>query len=310
LATFARNWLEPLSPHLLDHGTFNPAYPQKGERPSLWPRAMRWNGMPRYGAGVTRQALVPRPDGDALHGPAAADVSRVSPKKNAMRVRHVMSHDVVCVAPDTSVQEIADLMLRNRISSVPVINRAGRLVGIVSDGDLIRRIEINTEPRPSWWRSLLNDARATAYEYVRAHGRTASDVMTPGPVTTTEFTPLHEVAALMAKRRLKQLPVVRGEQVVGTISRTDLVSKLARGAKSSAEPVSDEALRERIMERFQSMPWSMRIKALNAVVEDGVATVYGWVASEIERRALQVAVENTPGVRRVEDALHSVPPYV
>jgi osmotically-inducible protein OsmY len=104
---------------------------------------------------------------------------------------------------------------------------------------------------------------------------------------------------------------MRGERVVGMISRTDLVRKLASvAATEAAAPASDEAVRERVMERIHDMPWNMRIRAINAVVDDGVATIYGWAGSDVERRAIQVAVENTPGVRKVEDGLHSVPPYV
>jgi CBS domain-containing protein len=222
-----------------------------------------------------------------------------------------MSTEVVSVRPETPAEEIARTLLDNRISSVPVLDRNGRLVGIVSDGDLTRRAEIGTEPRPAWWSPLLNDARSTAYEYVLTHGRTAADVMTAHPVTTTESAPLHKVAALLARGRYKRLPVMRGERVVGMISRTDLVRKLASvAATEAAAPASDEAVRERVMERIHDMPWNMRIRAINAVVDDGVATIYGWAGSDVERRAIQVAVENTPGVRKVEDGLHSVPPYV
>jgi CBS domain-containing protein len=262
------------------------------------------------------QATMPRTsaiDGTMRdHAGPAADFGRAAATTDTMRVRHVMSSEVVSVRPDASVQEIAQLLTDNRISSLPVVDRKGRLVGIVSDGDLIRRAEIGTEPRPSWWRSLLHDARSAAYQYVLTHGRKAADVMTPAPVTTIEAAPLHSVAALLARRRLKRLPVMRGERVVGMVSRTDLVRKLASrsGTDARVQAVGDDVLRERAMQRIASLPWNMRIRAINTVVKDGVATVYGWAASDIERRALQVVVENTPGVLRVEDGIHRVPPYV
>jgi CBS domain-containing protein len=226
-------------------------------------------------------------------------------------VRQLMTRDVITVAPDTCVQRIAQLLIDNRISSVPVVDGKGRLVGIVSDSDLILRAEIRTVPRYSWWRSLLRDARSLAYEYVRAHGCTAADVMTRDPVTTTESTPLHKVAALLAQR-FNQLPVLRAERLVGIISRTDLVRRVASlpAKNSGAERASDDALRERVMERIGALPWNMRIKAANANVEDGVATVHGWAGSAIERRALQVAVENTPGVRLAEDGHHRAPLFL
>ena len=315
MTTFGRSWFEPLSPHLLlDQGPTNPAHPRKGERLTVWPCPMRLKELRRHSAGVTRPEMPPTLDGAPVDArPNVADTARGNATADLVRVRHGMSTDAATVSPDTPVQEIADLMIQKRISSVPVVDRAGRLVGIVSDGDLIRRVEIGTEPRRSWWRSLLNDARAAAYEYVRTHGRMASDVMTRDPVTTTEFTPLHKAVGSMENRGLKQLPVMRGERLVGMISRTDLIRKLASHSSASPmgpERVSDDAVRGRVVARMESLPWNMRLKAINTTVEDGVATIYGWVASGIERRALQVAAENTPGVRAVEDRVHNVPPYV
>jgi CBS domain-containing protein len=313
--TFARTWLEPLSPHLLfNQGPINPAHPRKGERLTVWPWPIRLKELRRHSAGVTRPEM-PQTIRDAAVDahPGVSDTARANTGADPVRVRHVMSTDVVTVSPDTPVQDIADLMIQQRISSVPVVDRAGRLVGIVSDGDLISRVEIGTEPRRSWWRSLLNGARVAAYEYVRTHGRKASDVMTRDPVTTTEFTPLQKAVGLLEKRRFKQLPVMRGERLVGMISRTDLIRNLASHSSASPmgpEQVSDDAVRERVAARMESLPWNMRVKAINTTVQDGVATIYGWVASGIERRALQVVAENTPGVRAVEDRVHSVPPYV
>jgi CBS domain-containing protein len=262
LATVGTNWLEPLSPHVLDYG-MNPAFRRKGS------------------------------------------VCRAGATADAMRVRQVMSTDFITASPDTSVGEIALMLIEKGVGAVPVVDAARRLVGIVSDGDLIQRAEIGTQPRRSLWRSLLHDARSTEHEYVRTHGRTAADVMTHAPVTTTESALLHKVAAVLA-RRFKQMPVVRDDRLVGMISSTDLVRKLA----SHVERIRDGALRERVIERTRSLPWNMSIRAVNTVVEDGVATVYGWAGSDIERRALQVVVENTPGVLRAEDRLSRVPPYI
>jgi CBS domain-containing protein len=314
MSTFGTNWLEPLSPHLLDRVPANPALPQKCKPLSLWAWP-RLQGMRRHSAGSPVLTRAVASDGLAqpLRGFAQNECAAVAAAKTeVMKVRHFMSTDVISVSPDTPVQEIADILVQNRISSVPVIDRTGRLVGIVSDGDLIRRVEIGTEPRRSWWQLFLTDATAAAYEYVRSHGRAARDVMTKNPVTTMEDAPLPKVAATMTRKGLKQMPVVRGSRVSGMLSRSDLVRKLATLSAPRVGPglLSDDAVRERLMSRLQSLPWNMRIRAANATVENGIATIYGWVGSDIERRALRVVAENTPGVLDVEDRLHSIPPYV
>jgi CBS domain-containing protein len=224
-------------------------------------------------------------------------------------VRDVMSTDVMSVAPETPVREIAAILARHGISSVPVINGAGRLVGIVSEGDLIRRAEIGTAPYQSWWRSLLIDARAAAQAYVRSHGRTARDVMTMNPVTTASHEPLHELAARMVRKRLRRVPVLRDGSVIGTIARSHLVRELANCAPVQSH-ASDEALRAEVMARIQTLPWNLQVRFDKADVLNGVASLYGWAASPLERRALEIVAENTPGVVRVRNCVHRVLPYV
>jgi CBS domain-containing protein len=233
-------------------------------------------------------------------------------KTEVTRVRDLMSTDLTSVSPNTSVQEIADILVQKRISSVPVIDTAGRLVGIVSEDDLIRRAEIGTEPLRSWWRRLLTDVMAVAHEYVRSHGRRASDVMRKDPVTTTEDAPLSKVAAQMAREDVKQMPVVHSGRVVGMLSRSDIVRKLASASTMSAtsERLADDAIRERIIARISSLPWAMRVRAANATVKNGIATIYGWVGSDLERRALHVVTENTPGVVAVRDRLKPPSTYI
>ena len=150
------------------------------------------------------------------------------------------------------------------------------------------------------------DAMAASHDYVRTHGRTARDVMTLHPHTATVDEPLHKVVKRMARKRLRGMPVVRDERIVGMLSRSDLVRILAsRSAENvvSLDP-NDDAIRERLMARIRSLPWNVRVRAINATVEKGIVQMYGWVGTAVERRALHVVAENTPGVSEVHDHLH------
>jgi CBS domain-containing protein len=231
----------------------------------------------------------------------------IGEKPETPTVRDVMSADVISASANTSVQEIAEIMSRNRISSVPVVDSTGRLLGLVSDADLIRRVEIGTEPRRSWWHAIFYNAIAASYDYVRSHGRKARDVMTLHPLVTSADEPLHKAANRMARRGLRRMPVVCDDRVVGMLSRSDIVEMLASrstaGVASRHPANNDDAVREDLVARIHSLPWNMSMRVVNATVNNGIARIYGWVASDVERRALQVVAENTPGVSEVRDHL-------
>lgn len=252
---------------------------------------------------------------------AALVVDRVRPEGRStspdpmpftLKVRDVMSNDVISVPANASVQEIAEKMHRNRIGSIPVVDRAGRICGVVSEADLIQRAEIGTQPRRSWWQVIFRDAIADSYAYVRSHGRKARDVMTRDPFTTTADEPLRKAADTMARKRLRHMPVIDNERVIGMVSRSDIIRALAKrsATETKASADSDLVVRERVFERIRSLPWGTSMHVANLIVSNGVVWLYGWSASNIERRAIHVVVENTPGVRRVEDRLHRTLPYV
>jgi CBS domain-containing protein len=242
-------------------------------------------------------------------GAVRAEIVAGTNDPHAVTVRDVMSTDVVSVAPETPVQEIAATLARRGISSVSVVNGAGRLVGIVSEGDLIRRAEIGTAPHQSWWRPLLTDTRTAAQAYVRSHGRMARDVMTMDLVTAAPHEPLHQLAARMARKGLRRLPVLRDGSVIGTIARSDLVRELGNRSPVQSH-ASDETLRTEVMARIHTLPWNLQLRFDHADVQNGVATLYGWAASPLEKRALEIVAENTPGIRRVRNCVQSVLPYV
>src|SRR5690606_1511825 len=172
-----------------------------------------------------------------------------------MKASDVMVSPVITVTPDTSVREAATLLLERRISAVPVVNAEGRLAGIVSEGDLMRRSEAGTERRRSWWLEAFSSEEALAAEYVKAHGRRVAAVMTPRVITATPDTPLHEIATLFEKNSIKRVPIVKDGQLVGIVSRANLVQALASTRDTSETSLSDAEIRERLMKHLQQQKW-------------------------------------------------------
>jgi CBS domain-containing protein len=225
-----------------------------------------------------------------------------------MNAADVMTRTILSVQPDQTIAEAIRMMLDNRISGLPVTEETGRLVGILTEGDLLRRGETGTERhRPRWLEILMGPGRL-ADEYVRTHGRKIAEVMTRDPVSVTPDTPLKEIVELMERRRIKRVPVLDGEVVVGILSRADLLRGLAGVLEAmSAVATSDEEIHERILAELARTAWVPR-DGLAITVENGVVDLNGVILDEKERVALRVAAENVPGVRAVEDHLVWVEP--
>jgi CBS-domain-containing membrane protein len=228
-----------------------------------------------------------------------------------MQARDVMTTKVVTVRPDTRVEQIAALLLERRISGVPVIDADGRLVGIVTEGDLMRRPEMGTERHRGWWLQLFGDERERAAEYARAHGSRAEQVMTRNVVTVTEETSLGEIARLLEERRIKRVPVVRDGKVVGIVSRANLLHGLAaRAAPTPPERwMDDRSIRDEVA-RVLDREGLTTHGPLNVIVTDGVVELWGLVESEEERLAIRVAAENVPGVVALRDNLGRLRPWL
>ncbi|HEX7007509.1 MAG TPA: CBS domain-containing protein [Alphaproteobacteria bacterium] len=225
-----------------------------------------------------------------------------------MRARDIMTTSVVTVSPETRVPDIARVLLERRISALPVVDGAGRVIGIVSEGDLMHRAENKTERRRSWWLDLISSADTLAEDYVKSHGLTAKDVMNAPVISATPDASLAELATLLERHGIKRVPILENGALVGIVSRADLLRGLiGGGADSAAETLDDAAIREALLRRIQDEPWA-GTATLNVIVTDGVAELWGFVSSEAERRAFHVAAQSTPGVREVVDHLVYLPP--
>lgn len=219
-----------------------------------------------------------------------------------MLVRDVMVAPVITVDPSATVQEVAKLFLEKHISAVPVVDGKGKLAGIVSEGDLLHRVEAGTERHRSWWLRALIHSDTLAAEYVKSHGRKVSDVMTRDVITASPKTPLHEVASLMEKNAIRRLPIVENGQLVGIVSRANLLQAVASARQLPDTTPSDTAIRDRILAGLKKEVWA-HTGLLNVTVSNGVVDLWGLAESEAERKAIRVAAESTPGVGAVHDNL-------
>ncbi len=224
-----------------------------------------------------------------------------------MQVKDVMTRKVISVGADEPIVKAARLMLQNRISGLPVIDATGRLVGIVTEGDFLRRGEIGTQRhRPKWLEFVVGPGRMAA-EYVRASGRKVDEVMTPDPLSITEDDLLEAVVEQMERHRVKRLPVLRGGHMVGIVSRANLMQALVSLAREDKQVAAgdDSATRDRILASLGEQPWAPLV---NVVVKNGIAEFWGAITDDRERQALIVAAENISGVKEVHDHLVWVEP--
>lgn len=219
-----------------------------------------------------------------------------------MNARDVMTAPPITVTPDARVEYVAKLLLERNISAVPVVDAHGRLAGIVSEGDLMRRPESGTQrQRSSWWLALFSGDDEHAREYAKTQGRRAADVMTREVVTVDESTPLERIAELLEKHRIKRVPVVANGKVVGIVSRANLLQGLASRPPAPPATIADSELRERVLKELRSA--GVDTTLVNAVVHSGVVRLWGAVPSEAQLAAARVAARNGAAGHPVEDNL-------
>jgi CBS domain-containing protein len=219
-----------------------------------------------------------------------------------MRAHQIMTRPVITVTPDATILEAANIMLRWHVSGLPVVDASGKLVGIVSEGDFIRRSEIGTQRKRGRWLKFLLGAGEAATDYVHEYGRKVSDVMTRDPLTIAESETLEDIVTSMETNGVKRLPVMRGDKLVGIVSRANLLQAVASLAREIPDPTADDDhIRGRIVAAIEKNDWSPF--GLNVIVRDGIVHLSGVIAEERSRKAAMVAAENVAGVRKVHDHL-------
>jgi CBS domain-containing protein len=221
-----------------------------------------------------------------------------------MKVRDIMSTKVVTVSPNTTVRDIAGLMVEKHVSGLPVLSDSGTLVGVVSEGDLLRRPELGTQKHRRRWISFFSGVDEQAREFTKTHALRAGDVMTEQVIHVSEQTSLGDVVGLMEKHRIKRLPVLSDGKLVGIVSRADLLRALAaRQANPIPPPAeSDATIRAAMNDVLKNEEWAMSAM-VNVIVSEGVVHLWGVIDSDDQRQALRVAAENIPGVTTVEEHL-------
>jgi CBS domain-containing protein len=224
-----------------------------------------------------------------------------------MEAKDVMTRTIVSVEPDATVLQAAQLMLQHHISGLPVVDASGKLVGILSEGDFLRRRETATERRRSRWLEFLMGPGKIASEYTRSHGSKVSDVMTENVMTVDEDAKIEAIVELMEKRRIKRVPVVKNGKLTGIVTRSNLLHAMVSIARVvPPAPQSDEETREQLLAELKKKDWAPAMT--NVVVRDGVVELWGAILDERQREAMRVAAENIPGVKEVKDHLVWVDP--
>jgi CBS domain-containing protein len=216
-----------------------------------------------------------------------------------MRARDIMTTDPITVPPDTPIEAVAALMADRGISGLPVVDADGRLVGIVTDGDLMRRLSAKEDKPASFFAALLGATADQAMAYARAHGRRVRDVMSTNLATVTEDATVEEVAHILETKRIRRVPVLRDGRLVGVVSRADLLRAVMAPIGSGAqEEASDPRIRREIIARMRAEPW-ISTRFVFPMVKDGVVSFHGFLSTEEVRTALRVLAEGVPGVKEV-----------
>jgi CBS domain-containing protein len=224
-----------------------------------------------------------------------------------MRTHQIMTRKVMTVGVADSIVDAANIMLKQHVSGLPVIDEAGKLVGIVSQGDFIRRREIGTQRKRGRWLKFLVGPGKAASDFVREQGRKVGEIMTLDPHTVTEDATLEDIVQLMEHNNIKRLPVMRGDQLVGIVTRSNLLQAVAELARDVPDPTADDDhIRNHIITSIEKADWTPF--GLGVVVRNGNVHLSGVITNEQSRQAAIVAAENVPGVKNVHDHLCWVDP--
>ncbi|MCP3463374.1 CBS domain-containing protein [Bradyrhizobium sp. CCGUVB23] len=227
-----------------------------------------------------------------------------------MQARDVMVSPVITVDANATVRQVAQLLLAQRISAVPVVDADNRILGIVTEGDLLHRAEAGTERPYSWWLRILTGDAQMATDYIKSHAIKITDIMTRDVVTVTPETALHDIAMLLEENQIKRVLIVNQQgQLVGLVSRANLLQAIASARPKLEISLPDATIRKRFLEELKNQSWAHTFN-LNATVQNGVIDLWGFAPSAAERAAIRVAAEAIPGVVTVNDHLLETPSFV
>lgn len=227
-----------------------------------------------------------------------------------MQARDIMTTKVVSAPLDGTIEEAVRLMLDHHVSAVPVVDADGAIRGLVSEGDLMRRVQGSDGPRRSWWLEFFRGVDESARDYIKLRSRRIEDVMTRNVVSVEETTPVAEIARLLERHRIKRVPVLRDGRVVGIVSRANLLHALSAVPLAAFQvPTEDDrVLRTRIDEALKEVPGASA-NLVNYTVDEGDVAVWGVAESDFDENAIRVAVENVVGVRSVEVQMGRLPDW-
>jgi CBS domain-containing protein len=211
-----------------------------------------------------------------------------------MKARDIMVSHVITIGPELELKAVANTLAANGISAVPVVAINGDIVGIISEGDLMRRVASGAERRRSWWLELFSSAEQQTAEFTKSYGRKAKDVMTREVITVEPDAPLQQSASLLEQHGIKRVPVVKDGRLVGIVSRANLVQALASGGVALVETAQRRMKPCGIIETsLRGLPGTRAV--VNVIVNGGVVNLWGVVHNEEERNAIRVAAERAPG---------------
>jgi len=224
-----------------------------------------------------------------------------------MRVRDLMTYGAIGVPETATLAEAVETLLRSRVSALLVFDAEHALVGVLSEGDLLRRAELGTENRRAHWLEFLLNGGRLAEAYAQTHGRVVSEIMTSNVKTISEDADLSDAVDLMLRAKVKRLPVLRGGRVIGVISRSDLLKGLLAALSKPGGKHSDAAIRAAIQAELDKRAWAPRA-SIRVEVAAGIVTFEGAITDERLRSGLKVMAENTPGVVTVRDHMAWIEP--
>ena len=224
-----------------------------------------------------------------------------------MRAIDVMVRNPATVRSETDLAEAVKLLAEHDLSALPVVDTDNNLVGILSEADLIQRVEIGTEKHRPWWLEAVTGASTLAREFAKSHGEKVGEIMTTDVVSVAEDTPLSEIAALLEGKRIKRVPVVTNGKLVGVVSQSNLIQALASAVgRIDRHNETDRQIRLELLTQLQQQAWT-DFGSRNVTVSDGAVHIWGLVGSPVERKALLALAEGVPGVKRVCDEM--IPAY-